>query len=137
MLTIETCIDGSGRSKYRSHYIRRRCCYLYWSSTKVYTAEIELESETSHDVAGANLSYLGFAGAQTIGVNASNSVSTVDTLTRQNSNRMIQVIDRALEQVSEDRSGLGALQNRLESTLNNVANISREPLRIKESYPRC
>ena len=37
---------------------------------------------------------------------------------------MIQVIDRALEQVSEDRSGLGALQNRLESTLNNVANIS-------------
>ena len=37
---------------------------------------------------------------------------------------MIQVLDRALEQVSEDRSGLGALQNRLESTLNNVANIS-------------
>ena len=92
--------------------------------TKVYTAEIELESETSYDVDGANLSFLGFANAQTIGVNASNSVSTVNTLTRQSSNRMIQVLDRALEQVSEDRSGLGALQNRLESTLNNVANIS-------------
>lgn len=92
--------------------------------TKVYTAEIELESETSYDVAGANLSYLGFANPQTIGVNASNSVSTVNSLTRQSSNSMIQVLDRALEQVSEDRSGLGALQNRLESTLNNVANIS-------------
>ena len=93
-------------------------------STDVYLAEIELESSTSFDVAGANLQYLGFANNQTIGVNSSNSVSTVDTSTRQNANRMIQVLDRALEQVSEDRSGLGALQNRLESTLNNVANIS-------------
>lgn len=93
-------------------------------STKVYLAEVELESATSFDVAGANLQYLGFANNQTIGVNSSNSVSTVDTSTRQNANRMIQVLDRALEQVSEDRSGLGALQNRLESTLNNVANIS-------------
>ena len=92
--------------------------------TKVYLAEIELESATSFDVGGANLAYLGFANNQTIGVNSSNSVSTVDTTTRQNANRMIQVLDRALEQVSEDRSGLGALQNRLESTLNNVANIS-------------
>ena len=29
-----------------------------------------------------------------------------------------------MEQVSEDRSNLGAIQNRLESTLNNVANIT-------------
>ena len=90
----------------------------------VYTAEIELESSRSYDIGGANINFLGFAGDQTIGVNASNSVSTVNTLTRQSSNRMIQVLDRAMEQVSEDRSNLGAIQNRLESTLNNVANIT-------------
>ena len=90
----------------------------------VYTAEIELGSSRSYDIGGANINFLGFAGDQTIGVNASNSVSTVNTLTRQSSNRMIQVLDRAMEQVSEDRSNLGAIQNRLESTLNNVANIT-------------
>ena len=87
----------------------------------VYTAEIELESSRL-DIGGANINF-GFAGDQTIGVNASN-VSTVNNLTRQSSNRMIQVLDRAMEQVSEDRSNLGAIQNRLESTLNNVANIT-------------
>lgn len=92
--------------------------------TKVYTAEIELESSRSYDVSGGNLAFLGFGGPQTIGVNSSNSVSTVNTLTRQSSNRMIQVLDRAMEQISEDRSTLGAMQNRLESTLNNVANIT-------------
>ena len=52
------------------------------------------------------------------------SVATVNTLTRESSNRTIEIVDRALEQISSDRGKLGALQNRLESTLNNLGSIS-------------
>ena len=45
-------------------------------------------------------------------------------LTREGANRTIEVVDRALAQISQDRSRLGALQNRLESTINNLTTVS-------------
>ena len=39
-------------------------------------------------------------------------------------NNAITIVDRALEQLSADRSTYGALLNRLESTTRNLANIS-------------
>jgi len=59
-----------------------------------------------------------------VGVTAINSVATVNVLDRLNANRTIQVVDRALEQISTDRAGLGALQNRLNNTINNLSSIS-------------
>ena len=50
-------------------------------------------------------------------------VFSVNTKDREASNHAITVIDRALEQVSKERSSLGALQNRLESTVNNLTNV--------------
>ena len=86
-------------------------------STGVTTATIDLESEKAFTVDGANLDYLGFNNPQIVGVNSVNSsVATLDVQTRTSSNRAIEIIDRALEQISSDRGELGALQNRLEST---------------------
>ena len=94
-------------------------------STGVTTAAIELESEEAFVVDGNNFDYLGFDRKQIVGVNSVNSsVATVNTLTRDSSNRTIEIVDRALEQISADRGKLGALQNRLESTLNNLGSIS-------------
>ena len=58
-----------------------------------------------------------------MGVTANNAVSTVDVLTRASANRTIDVVDRALEQVSKDRAELGAVQNRLQSTVSNLTNV--------------
>ena len=90
----------------------------------VTTGALELESEEQFFVDGANFSYAGFNTNQIVGVTAINSVATVNVLDRLNANRTIQVVDRALEQISTDRAGLGALQNRLNNTINNLGSIS-------------
>ena len=89
-------------------------------------AGLELSSEeqfTVNDVDGG-LAALGFGVDQIVGVTRQNSVATVDVLSREGANRTIEVVDRALAQISADRSDLGAVQNRLESTVRNLTTIS-------------
>ena len=91
----------------------------------VYTGRLQLESDAAFFLQGNDTDAVGFAQDQVVAVNsATSSVSTVNTLTRASSNRGIEIIDRALEQISKDRSELGALQNRLESTMKNLSSIS-------------
>jgi flagellin len=93
--------------------------------TGVERATIELESEDAFRVNGNNLGFLGFTNPQIVGVNSVNSsVATIDVLSRETANRGIEIIDRALEQISSDRGELGALQNRLDSTINNLSSIT-------------
>ena len=62
----------------------------------------------------------GAGGPSTLGVNTSNSVSTVDLTSRESANKAIDILDVALKQVAESRSSLGAVQNRMESTVRNL-----------------
>ena len=91
-------------------------------TTMVATAQIELSSPEQYDIAGANVGFLGTTN-QTVGVDSLQSVDSVNTKDREAANHAITIIDRALEQVSKERSSLGALQNRLESTVNNLTNV--------------
>ena len=80
----------------------------------------------------------GIGGARAlIGVNSNFAVSTVDVNSRESANLTIDVVDVALEQVSQIRAGLGAIQNRLESTINNLSttseNISASRSRILDA----
>ena len=59
----------------------------------------------------------------------------VSILTQNGSNAAIAVIDAAIDSVSAQRAGLGALQNRLESTLNSLG-VARENLTAAESTIR-
>ena len=53
----------------------------------------------------------------------------------QNFNSRLQIIDDAIKQVSDERSKMGAYQNRLEHTINNL-NTSSENLTAAESRIR-
>jgi len=59
-------------------------------------------------------------GATTLGVNTDYSVSSIDVTSRKGSNEAIDILDVALKQVAESRSSLGAVQNRMESTVRNL-----------------
>ena len=94
-------------------------------ASSVTRGKLELTSSDQVRIEGANTDRLGLTNAvELVGVNSTNSVDTVDVLTREGANRTLDIVDRALEQVSGDRARLGALQNRLESTISNLSTIS-------------
>ncbi len=87
-------------------------------------AALEINSDEFIRVTGANAARGGFvSNNEIVGVSSTNAVSTVDVLSRAGANRTIEVIDRAIAQVSSDRAELGAVQNRLESTVSNLTNV--------------
>ena len=91
-------------------------------TTMVATAKLELSSREQYDISGVNSTFVG-ASDQIVGVDSLQSIDTLHTKDRASANHAITIIDRALEQVSKDRSSLGALQNRLEATVNNLSNV--------------
>ena len=52
------------------------------------------------------------------------SVADIDVSTRAGANDALDVLDRALATITDSRAGLGAIQNRLDSTISNLSNIS-------------
>jgi len=56
----------------------------------------------------------------------SGSVAAVDISTADGAQKAISIIDKAIDQVNATRSGLGAVNNRLEFTVNNLANVSEK-----------
>ncbi|MDT3719863.1 flagellin [Pseudomonas oryzihabitans] len=57
-------------------------------------------------------------------VTSTGSVQSLDITTAANAQSAMQVIDGALKQIDTQRSTLGAVQNRLDSTISNLQNIS-------------
>lgn len=54
------------------------------------------------------------------------SVSSIDISTYEGAQRAIGIIDKALEQVNATRADLGAVNNRLDHTMSNLANVSEK-----------
>lgn len=52
------------------------------------------------------------------------SVADIDVSTREGSNNALAVLDEALSFITDTRADLGAIQNRLDSTISNLQNIS-------------
>jgi len=111
-----------------------------------YGGEISLQSNQQVDIefgatANDSLGNLrldgGGAGTAIFGVSSDFSVSTLDISTRAGSNLAIEIADLALEQISAQRASLGAIQNRLESTINNLTtnseNLSASRSRILDA----
>ena len=97
----------------------------------VTTGTVTLQSDASFTVAGtdpgaANLT----AGTQ--GISSNTAVDSVDVTSQSGAEDAIARIDRAIEQVSSRRAGLGAMQNRLESTINNLS-VASENSQIAQS----
>ncbi|WP_060664457.1 flagellin N-terminal helical domain-containing protein [Bacillus sp. CHD6a] len=79
----------------------------------------------------------GFSGSDNV-TNGTNNVTNekaLDVTTAENASNSIKVLDEAIKKVSGERSKLGANQNRLEHTINNL-NTSSENLTAAESRIR-
>jgi flagellin len=94
---------------------------------------IVLSSPDSYTLGGADLAFAGMANASP----ALTKLSAVDITTVAGSNSAIAVLDGALSQITSIRSDLGAIQNRFESTVSNLAttsdNLSSARSRIRDA----
>ena len=73
----------------------------------------------------AGTSAIKLAGGDDVfGINSDSAVGTIDVTSRAGANLAIDIADVALGQISSIRAGLGAVQNRLESTVNNLSATS-------------
>ena len=76
-------------------------------------------------------------GVAVFGTSSDFAVSTLDISTRKGANLAIEIVDLALDQISSQRASLGAIQNRLESTINNLTtnseNLSASRSRILDA----
>ncbi len=111
---------------------------------ETYAGSITLQSRNAIDMVqtddGAERLgiYSDAAGGRTIlGVNSNFSVETIDITTRQGANNAMDILDVALDQVSLIRSDLGAIQNRLQNTVNNLSatseNVTASRSRIRDA----
>ncbi|WP_205343089.1 flagellin hook IN motif-containing protein [Denitrificimonas caeni] len=85
------------------------------------------ESFTVADgAAGTGLASLGLTNAAGThsGVVVESSVSNLDITTAEGAQQAISVLDGAMQQVDSERSKLGAVQNRFESTISNLQNVA-------------
>ena len=110
------------------------------AGTTVSGGRLTLRSEEQFEMSGAGIGKLcdiGGPGATLFGVNGENSVGTIDVTDRAGANRAFMVLDTAISDVSEIRSGLGASQNRLASTVRNLEttseNLSASRSRIQDA----
>lgn len=73
---------------------------------------------------GTGLAALGLTGQTgATAVTQETSVANLDITTEAGAQKAIQVLDGAMQQVDSERSKLGAVQNRFESTISNLQNI--------------
>ena len=92
-------------------------------ASSVTTAELNLASEDLIQLSGANESFAGFANNEMIAVTSNEAVGTMNIKTRFDANEALLRIDRAIEQVTGDRAEIGAVANRMQSTVNNLSAI--------------
>lgn len=105
----------------------------------VMLGRLTLQSEDSYSLSSSSISVIGFgsSGQGIYGVNSKNSVSYIDISDRDGAIKAIDTVDLAIEQTSSIRSMLGALQNRLQSTISNITvaqeNLSASRTRIMDA----
>ena len=78
----------------------------------------------SSNVAASAGSVFNNSAANEVQSSSASYVTGVDISTQSGANDAISVIDAALSAIDEIRSGLGAIQNRFESTISNLMNVS-------------
>ena len=117
------------------------------SGAFAYSGEITLQSDETFELeaqVGANSAFGGLldadlnaSGTLVKGTNRASSLEAVDVSSSRNAGIALDIIDVALEQVSAERSKLGALQNRTSSTINNLSqtseNLSAASSRIRDA----
>ncbi|WP_319548156.1 flagellin [Desulfogranum marinum] len=82
-------------------------------------------SATENIEVGGTYATIGFTSSTNeIAVNTTSGINNVDISTRAGANTAMQKIDAAIADIDSNRGDLGAIQNRFESTIANLQNIS-------------
>ncbi len=84
---------------------------------------VTLNSENQYILDGAQEADIGFVADALVGVSNVQSVETIDVSTRLGANLSLLITDRAIGQIAADRAELGAVQNRLSSTISNLSAV--------------
>jgi len=105
------------------------------ASTAVITGgAVEFSSKGGFAVTTADSTLLGTTG---VAGSTKSTVSAIDVSTTAGATGALKVIDSALAQISDQRAALGAVQNRFESTVNNLQtsaeNLSASRSRIQDA----
>jgi flagellin len=87
------------------------------------TGAVNMNSSKGYSLEGAGVT--GVFGAATSAASAKTSVSQTDVTDATKAQNAVSVIDQAIATISSSRSGLGAVQNRLTSTVDNLTNIQK------------
>ncbi|WP_411378937.1 flagellin [Pseudomonas sp. MPB26] len=87
------------------------------------TGAVNMNSSKGYSLEGAGVT--GVFGAATSAASAKTSVSQTDVTDATKAQNAVSVIDQAIATISSSRSGLGAVQNRLTSTVDNLSNIQK------------
>ncbi|AZE85064.1 Flagellin protein FlaB [Pseudomonas orientalis] len=87
------------------------------------TGAVNMNSSKGYSLEGAGVTDV--FGAATSAASAKTSVSQTDVTDATKAQNAVSVIDQAIATISSSRSGLGAVQNRLTSTVDNLSNIQK------------
>lgn len=87
-------------------------------------ATLTFNSDEQFQVGGTAEAKVGLVADALIGVSTKQVVETLDLTTRDDSNLAILILDRAIQQVADTRTRLGAIQNRLEATVSNLTAVA-------------
>ncbi|WP_405420580.1 flagellin [Marinobacter flavimaris] len=94
-------------------------------NTATFRGDITLQSNELVNIeAGAAVVGFDATSQNILNVDTSKSVATVDISTVTGANEAILAIDAALDSINSSRAKLGAVQNRFESTISNIASTS-------------
>jgi flagellin len=95
------------------------------TETSVVTGQVSFTSTKSFAVNAEDVADSFFdTTAATSFTSELDSVADIDLSTAENAAKAIEVIDVALQKISQSRGDLGAVSNRLDSTISNLTNIS-------------
>ncbi|WP_296264326.1 flagellin [Pseudomonas sp. UBA6562] len=88
------------------------------------TGAVNLDSAKGYSLSGAGVTGV-FSAAGTSATSAKTSISQTDVTDATNAQNALAVIDKAIGSIDSVRSGLGATQNRLSTTVDNLQNIQK------------
>lgn len=98
------------------------------AAPKVFVGEFTLTSDKEINIQRGtddNLALSGLSVGEYGGGKDGMSLASIDISTADGANKAIKAIDNALEKVNDVRSDLGAVNNRLDFTINNLSSISQ------------
>ncbi|MFS0826384.1 flagellin N-terminal helical domain-containing protein [Pseudomonas phoenicis] len=88
------------------------------------TGAVNLDSAKGYSLSGAGVTGV-FSAAGTSATSTKTSISQTDVTDATNAQNALAVIDKAIGSIDSVRSGLGATQNRLSTTVDNLQNIQK------------